>query len=200
MSPTLRCTFPPVFSIVPRSRKSGFPVALPAFSFTLPFASLNPPLILSFVLDFIRTKSRVMEAAVVIWLKLRRSAEGWAKRRDGVRTDKTKPIVRLADCRLLVSAIAVFFTLALLFLTLLCGSRPAITLALARKELLIHRLVYQTSTTLPTTTSSDGQLNRTALGVGLVLSSWKPRTQCIASSYNSFPRARYSSAVAPAVI
>ena len=43
MSPTLRCTFPPVFSIVPRSRKSGFPVALPAFSFTLPFASLNPP-------------------------------------------------------------------------------------------------------------------------------------------------------------
>src|ERR1043166_4174136 len=39
-SPMLRCTFPPAFSIVPRSRKSGFPVALPAFSFTLPFASL----------------------------------------------------------------------------------------------------------------------------------------------------------------
>jgi len=32
----------------------------------LPFASLNPPLILSFVLDFMRTKSRGMNAAVVI--------------------------------------------------------------------------------------------------------------------------------------
>jgi hypothetical protein len=39
---------------------------LPAFSFTLPFASLNPPLILSFVLDFIKTKSHAMNAAVVI--------------------------------------------------------------------------------------------------------------------------------------
>ena len=29
-------------------------VALPAFSLTLPFASLNPPLILSFVLDFMK--------------------------------------------------------------------------------------------------------------------------------------------------
>ena len=66
-SPILRCTFPPAFSAVPRSRKFGFPVALPAFSFTLPFASLNPPLILSFVLDFIRTKSRAMNAAVVNW-------------------------------------------------------------------------------------------------------------------------------------
>jgi hypothetical protein len=66
-SPILRCTFPPAFSTVPRSRKSGFPVALPAFSLTLPFASLNPPLILSFVLDFIKTKSRAMNAAVVSW-------------------------------------------------------------------------------------------------------------------------------------
>ncbi len=65
-SPILRCTFPPAFSIVPRSRKSGSPVALPAFSFTSPFASLNPPLILSFVLDFIKTKSHAMNWAVVI--------------------------------------------------------------------------------------------------------------------------------------
>ena len=66
-SPILRCTFPPASSIVPRSRKSEFPIALPAFSLTLPFTSLNPPLILSFVLDFIRTKSRAMYTVVVIW-------------------------------------------------------------------------------------------------------------------------------------
>jgi hypothetical protein len=39
---------------------------LPAFSFTLPFVSLKPPLILSFVLDFIRTKSRAANAAAVV--------------------------------------------------------------------------------------------------------------------------------------
>src|SRR5205085_2920378 len=65
-SPILRCSFPPAFSAVPRSCKFGLPVAVPAFSFTLPFASLNPPLILSFVLDFIKTKSRTINAAVVI--------------------------------------------------------------------------------------------------------------------------------------
>ena len=65
-SPILRCSFPPAFSAVPRSCKSGLPVAVQAFSFTLPFASLKPPLILSFVLDFIKTKSRTINAAVVI--------------------------------------------------------------------------------------------------------------------------------------
>src|SRR4029450_5286985 len=67
----LRCALPPAFSIVPRSRKFGLPVALPAFSFTLPFASLSPPLILSFVLDFIETKSRGINAWVVIGLNRR---------------------------------------------------------------------------------------------------------------------------------
>jgi hypothetical protein len=69
-SPILRRTFPPAFSAVPRSRKSGFLVASPAFSFALPFASLKTPLILSFVLDFIRTKSRAINSAVVIRLRL----------------------------------------------------------------------------------------------------------------------------------
>src|SRR5439155_19539419 len=64
-SPILPCSFPPAFSAVPRSCKSGLPVAVPAFSFTLPFASLKPPLILSFVLDFIKTKSRTINAEVV---------------------------------------------------------------------------------------------------------------------------------------
>ena len=57
---------PACFFCRPAIAKFGFPVALPAFSFTLPFASLNPPLILSFVLDFIGTKSRAMNAAVVV--------------------------------------------------------------------------------------------------------------------------------------
>src|ERR1043166_6912444 len=65
MSPILRCTFPPDFSSVPRSRRSGFPVALPAFSFTFPFASLNVPLILSFVLDFIKPESGTTHATDV---------------------------------------------------------------------------------------------------------------------------------------
>jgi hypothetical protein len=63
------------FSAVPRSRKSGFLVASPAFSFALPFASSKPPLILSFVLDFIRTKSRGIASAVVMRLKLKAIAK-----------------------------------------------------------------------------------------------------------------------------
>src|SRR4051794_19598595 len=38
-SPTFLSTFPAAFSPVPRSSMSGLPVALPAFSFTFPFAS-----------------------------------------------------------------------------------------------------------------------------------------------------------------
>src|SRR5580704_8168149 len=104
-SPILRCIFPPAFSAVPRSRKSGFPVALPAFSFTLPFASLNPPLILSFVLDFIRTKSRAMNAAVVNWFATEgdqhteKQTAGVAPRRLN-NPDKIRLIVRLAGGRL----------------------------------------------------------------------------------------------------
>ena len=41
------------------------PRRLAGLSFTLPFASLNVPLILSFVLDFIGTRSHAMQASVV---------------------------------------------------------------------------------------------------------------------------------------
>src|ERR1700756_1828437 len=57
-SPILLCTLPPAFSMLPRSRRSGFRVALPVSSFTFPLASLKAPLILSFVLDFIKSQSR----------------------------------------------------------------------------------------------------------------------------------------------
>jgi hypothetical protein len=55
--------------------QSGSLVASPAFSFALPFASLKTPLILSFVLDFIRTKSRAINSAVVMRLKLKAIAK-----------------------------------------------------------------------------------------------------------------------------
>ena len=38
-SPTFRSTFPAIFSAVPRSLKSWFPVALPVSSLTFPTAS-----------------------------------------------------------------------------------------------------------------------------------------------------------------
>jgi hypothetical protein len=56
---------PACFFCRPTIAQVWIPCCLAAFSFTLPFASLNPPLILSFVLDFIRTKSREMNMAVV---------------------------------------------------------------------------------------------------------------------------------------
>src|SRR4030095_975104 len=52
-SPTLFCTLPATFSVVPRSRRSGLPIAFPASSLTFPLASWIRPLILSFVLEFI---------------------------------------------------------------------------------------------------------------------------------------------------
>jgi hypothetical protein len=64
-SPTLRCILPPAFSAVPRSRKFGLPMALPVSSFTFPFASLIPPWILSFVLDFINKESEPTRTTAV---------------------------------------------------------------------------------------------------------------------------------------
>ena len=64
-SPTLRCILPPAFSAAPRSRKFGFPMALPVSSFAFPFASLIPPWILSFVLDFINKESEATRTAAV---------------------------------------------------------------------------------------------------------------------------------------
>jgi hypothetical protein len=52
-SPTLFWTWPATFSAVPRSRRSGLPIAFPASSLIFPFASWIPPWILSVVLEFI---------------------------------------------------------------------------------------------------------------------------------------------------
>src|SRR6478609_8079298 len=52
-SPTLFCTLPATFSVVPRSRRSRLPIAFPASSLTFPLASWIRPLILSSVLEFI---------------------------------------------------------------------------------------------------------------------------------------------------
>jgi hypothetical protein len=81
-SSILRCTFPPASSIVPRSRKSEFPIALPAFSLTLPFTSLNAPLILSFVLDFIRRIARYVHSGCNLVWTSSRSADGEPKLRE----------------------------------------------------------------------------------------------------------------------
>src|SRR5687768_1980740 len=51
-SPILFRTVPLTLSAVPRSCRSRFPVARPAFSFTAPLACSTRPLILSLVLDF----------------------------------------------------------------------------------------------------------------------------------------------------
>jgi hypothetical protein len=75
-------TFPPASSIVPRSRKSEFPIALPAFSLTLPFTSLNAPLILSFVLDFIRRIARYVHSGCNLVWTSSRSADGEPKLRE----------------------------------------------------------------------------------------------------------------------
>jgi hypothetical protein len=56
-SPTFRSTLPATFSAVPRSRKSGFPIALPVSSLTLPATSFAVPFTLSVVLEFINVNS-----------------------------------------------------------------------------------------------------------------------------------------------
>jgi hypothetical protein len=99
---------------------------LPAFSFTLPFASSNPPLILSFVLDFIRTKSRAMNAAVVNWFATEgdrhteKQTAGVAPRRPNtlIKPDLSSALL-VASLTALLAATALFFALALLPLAFL---------------------------------------------------------------------------------
>src|SRR4029077_14128932 len=97
-SPTFRSTFPATFSVVPRSCRSGFPIAFPVSSLTLPATCLAVPFTLSVALEFmLRIRPRTSFEPCLLYHLVRPP-----RRLSHANAKGVSPYFRLLEMRILV--------------------------------------------------------------------------------------------------